>query len=87
MSENNNGKNGKNAKQDLAIISIQKDIERLTGEMSEIKKQVTNDIPHQIAQLDKKINEDIGGIKDRIFYGGIIGLGSVVIVQILLKFF
>ena len=80
-------KNLKNGKQDLDILSLKKDIERLTDDMRYVKKQVANDLPHQIAALDKRITDETGKIKDRIFYGGIIGIISIIVIQILLKFF
>ena len=86
MNENNNGKNGKNAKQDLTIVSIQKDIEWLIGEMKDIKRQVMNDIPHSIKALEKRMNE-LQLAHSRQFVGlliSIIGLLIATIVNILI---
>ena len=65
-----------NSKQDIAIEGLKRDVSWLRGEVSEIKKQVFNDIPHQI-----------NSIKDRVFYGLIIGITSILIMQIILQFF
>jgi 5-bromo-4-chloroindolyl phosphate hydrolysis protein len=44
-------------------------------DIGEIKKQVFNEIPHQI-----------DSIKDRIFWGFLIGIAGMIIAQILLRF-
>jgi len=44
-------------------------------DVNEIKNQVFNEIPHQI-----------DSIKDKIFWGFLIGIAGVIIAQILLKF-
>jgi len=78
-------KNGRNAKQDIAIVSIKKDVERLTDEVSDIKKWVTNDIPHSIEILRKEINE-LKLAQTRQFVGlliSIVGLLIAVIVNML----
>lgn len=43
-----------NNKQDIAIAETKKDISFLKSEVSTIKKQVFNDIPHKICELKKE---------------------------------
>jgi len=75
--------NPANNKQDLAILSTQKDVGFLKGEIKEIKKQVFNHIPSKIDEINKRI--------DRITTGLIIGFLSTIsitiIVQVVLRLF
>lgn len=65
-----------NHNQDVQIQEIKTDVSWLKKELSEIKKQVFNDLPHQIES-----------IKSRLFMGFTIGIASIIITQILLKLF
>jgi len=67
---------GKITKQDLDITELKIDSAWLKKEVCEIKTQVFNHIP-------TKIDE----IKSQLFYGFTIGTASVIIAQIILKFF
>jgi hypothetical protein len=64
-----------NNQQDIEIQKINTDVCWLKRELADIKKQVFNDIPHQIQD-----------IKDKIFIGFVVGIAAVVIAQIILKF-
>jgi len=63
-------------KQDKEISGMRTDIEWLKTGLGEIRTQVFNDLPHQIQD-----------IKNRLFYGFMIGIASVIITQIILKLF
>ena len=63
-------------KQDIEISEMRTNICWLKRELGDIKKQVFNDLPHQIQD-----------IKNRLFYGFMIGIASVIITQIILKLF
>jgi len=45
-----------NEKQNIEITAMKKDIEFIKSEMSAIKKQVFNDLPHKICQLSRDFN-------------------------------
>ena len=65
-----------NNKQDVDIGGLKTDIGWLKEELACIKQQVFNDLPHQIQDT-----------KNRLFYGFMIGIASVIITQIILKLF
>jgi len=68
--------NGRNLKQDIAIAELKKDINWIKDKTNVIENQVFNHLPSQIAN-----------IKDKLTLYLIIGIVSVLILQILLKFF
>jgi len=63
-----------NNKQNQDIASIKTDIAWLKERVAKIENAVFNELPHKIDE-----------IKDRIFYGFIIGIAAVIVVQIILK--
>ena len=65
-----------NNKQDVDIGGLKTDIGWLKEELACVRQQVFNDLPHQIQD-----------IKNRLFYGFMIGIASVIITQIILKLF
>jgi len=72
-----------NNKQNVSIAEIRKDCEWMRKEIDCIRLQVFNHIPTSISELTK----DIQKIKDNITFGFIIGIASIIIIQVLLKLF
>ncbi|MDI6883517.1 MAG: hypothetical protein QMC93_03655 [Patescibacteria group bacterium] len=70
--ENNN----RNTKQDIMIMENRKDICWLKKAVQRIERQVFNEIPHQISEF-----------KDKITLYFVIGIVTVIIVQLFLRFF
>jgi len=68
--------NNHNRKQDIAIAELKKDVCWLKKSLQKIEGQVFNELPHQIDD-----------IKGKLMYGFIVGIASVLILQIILKFF
>jgi len=76
-----------NGQQNREISEIKTNIVWLKDEVKCIKQQVSNHIPTKINDLDKKLSEKIDGITSKLFYGFIIGIGSLLMMQVVLKFF
>ena len=55
MTEEVTNGNGK-LKLENRLTSVEKDIYYMKGNMRDIKKQVSNDIPHQIKAVDNKVD-------------------------------
>ena len=64
-----------NQKIEKRLTTLEVLMEDTRKDVAEIKEQVFNEIPHQIDEL-----------KDRIFFGFLIGITAMIIAQILLKF-
>lgn len=64
-----------NQKQNVEIAEIKKDVAWLKEKVEKIEKAVFNELPHKIDE-----------IKDKLFFGFIVGIASVIIIQIILKF-
>ena len=77
----------RNLQQDLAITELKKDICWMKKEISGIKEQVFNELPHKIDKLDDKLNDKIDDLKNKLLFGFIIGIVSVIIFQIILQLF
>lgn len=64
-----------NQKIEKRLTTLEVLMKNTREDVNEIKKQVFNEIPHQI-----------DSIKDRIFWGFLIGIAGMIIAQILLRF-
>ena len=64
-----------NQKIEKRLTTLEVLAENTKKDVAEIKERVFNHIPHQISEL-----------KDRIFFGFLIGIAAMIIAQILLKF-
>ena len=64
-----------NQKIEKRLTTVEVLLKDTRDDVSDIKKQVFNEIPHQI-----------DSIKDRIFWGFMIGIAGMIIAQILLRF-
>jgi hypothetical protein len=80
--------------QDVCIAEIKKDCSWMKQEISSIKTQVFNHLPHQIDDTRKErmeqiklLTKEITELKDKIMMSFLVGIVSVVVVQILLKLF
>jgi hypothetical protein len=87
-------RNENNGKQDICIAEIKKDCSWMKQEIGCIKTQVFNHLPHQIDDMRKErmeqiecLTKEITELKDKIMMSFLIGIVSVVVVQILLKLF
>jgi len=67
-------KNKINQKQSVQIAEVIRDVCWIKKEIIEIKKQVFNELPHQINDLKKQLS-----------YGLLIGIVSFLILQVILK--
>lgn len=83
-----------NHKQDIEIVCIKDDVRFIKEELSEIKVQVFNHLPTQIEAMRKErmeqveyLKKEISEIKDKIMMSFLVGIVSVVVIQILLKLF
>ena len=65
-----------NQKQDIIIAEVKRDICWMKKEMGDVRNQVFNEIPHQI-----------DSIKDKLMWGFVVGIASILILQIILKLF
>jgi len=65
-----------NKRQDIELSAIKTDISWIKEKLTCVEKAIYNEIPHKIDELENKI-----------IYGFIIGIISIVIIQIILKLF
>jgi len=77
--ENNNH----NSKQDISIAELKKDVSWIITELTCVKHQVSNDIPHQIEKLETKVDN----ITSKLVIGLLVFIASSLILQMILKLF
>jgi len=87
-------KNDTNEKQNYRIITLETNYGHIQGRLSGIEKKLSNEIPHKIDAVSEKIDEvrknsdkKIDSIKDKLFYGFLVTIGTIVILQVILKVF
>jgi len=80
--------------QDICIAEIKKDCAWMRDEIGCIKTQVFNHIPTQIEDMRKErmvqiedLTKELNALKDKIVMSFLIGIVSIIVVQILLKLF
>ena len=80
MAEDNN--NSRQTKQDVEIAKIKTDVVWLKTEFIEFKKQLNNHIPTELKEIRKDIKDNCVRKNDFL-----VGIGGVILIQVLLKFF
>lgn len=83
-----------NEKQNYRLITLETNYKHIEGRLSSIEKKISNDLPHKIDAVSKKIddvressNKKIDSIKDKLFTGFLVTIGTIVVLQVLLKYF
>ena len=92
--KNNLNKNVEIAEIKKDILSLNEKTDRIEIELEKVKNLISNEIMHkfdwvsqELLSFNNSFNKQINEIKDKIFYGFVIGITSIVILQIILKFF